>query len=125
MNEIKNEIWKDIDGFISYQVSSLGRVASFKGKRKILQPAPTGEARKYLALHLCKNKKRVNCKIHRLVYFAFNPDVSKDNDVHHVNKNTFDNRIENLVGINKKEHTKMHAKEKIYINKIKNWDNLF
>lgn len=38
--------------------------------------------------------------------------LSNDEIVHHINKNTKDNRIENLLLLTEKEHNKLHALEK-------------
>ena len=119
------EIWKNISGFIDYQVSNFGRIKSYKYKKKLLKGFFTGKSKKYLQIQLCKYGKTKNYKIHRLVYFAFNPSAKKTFEVHHIDKNTFNNRLENLIGLSKKEHGMIHTKEKIYINKIKDWDDLF
>jgi len=36
-------------------------------------------------------------------------------DVHHINKNGLDNRIENLIPLTRSEHTSIHNKEKVII----------
>lgn len=41
-------------------------------------------------------------------------------DVHHLNGNPLDNRIENLVVLTKKKHSELHAKEKQIYPDIKN-----
>lgn len=81
-----NEIWKDIYGFPYYQVSTLGRVRSFKwGKEKILKPKKTNNG--YLQVGLCKNGKRYWKCIHRLVAEAFLENPNNLPQVNHINEN--------------------------------------
>ena len=71
------EIWKDIEGFEGlYQVSSFGRVKSLYGKKEhILKPGKRGAG--YLFVVLCKDGKKKNILIHRLVASAFIPNPDK------------------------------------------------
>lgn len=90
------EVWKVIPGYDgAYEVSSLGRVRSFKRKKcKILiqRPATGG----YLYVFLCKNNKVTGCRVHRLVASAFisNPDGLPE--VNHKDENKENNRADNL-----------------------------
>ena len=86
------EIWKDIDGFPRYKVSNLGRVKSYcKKEEKILTPRPKHG---YKTIVLAGREK----SIHRLMLKAFipnpNPDIFTICD--HINRNSMDNRLENL-----------------------------
>ena len=86
------EIWKPIEGYPDYEVSSLGRVKSLNynhtDKEKILNPS-SGE---YLRVYL--NGK--GCRIHRLVAQAFIPNPNNLPCINHKNENKYDNRVENL-----------------------------
>ena len=95
--ELKNEQWKDIDGYDGmYQVSDLGRVRSLKfGRVKVLR------ARKdrlgYLNIVLCREGKQKNYKIHRLVAQAFIPNDNIFNtEINHRNEDKSDNKVSNL-----------------------------
>ena len=81
------ELWKDIKSFEGlYQVSTLGRVRSLDKyidvkirnvdkvlkRGKILKPAYDKDG--YLRVSLCKNGKRTNFYVHRLVAEAFIPN---------------------------------------------------
>jgi hypothetical protein len=86
------EIWKDIDGFPRYKVSNLGRVKSYCLKQeRILTPRPKNG---YKTIVLAGREKL----IHRLMLKAFipnpNPDIFTICD--HINRNSMDNRLENL-----------------------------
>lgn len=79
------EIWKDIEGYEGkYKVSNLGDVISFKlNKEKILKPGIDKDG--YLRVGLCKNGKRKNYGIHRLVAEAFIPKIEGKEYVDHIN----------------------------------------
>ena len=81
------ELWKDVEGFEGlYQVSTWGRVRSLDKyvdvkirnvdkvlkRGKILKPAYDKDG--YLRVNLCKNGKRTNFYVHRLVAKAFIPN---------------------------------------------------
>lgn len=93
------ELWRNIDGYRGmYQVSSLGRVRSYKkGYEHILCPAIDGSGKHYYFVLLYKNgEKRKIQTVHRLVakHFIKNPENKKC--VNHKNGNKLDNRVENL-----------------------------
>lgn len=78
------EIWKDIEGYAGYQISSLGNirsvdryVASKNGSKRLLkgQPIPPiirgeGDEVAYIAV-LRKNGKQTHCSLRKLVASAF------------------------------------------------------
>lgn len=92
---MKNEIWKTIEDFPDYQISNYGNVKSLKfGKEKIMkQEIDKGN---YRRIELFKNGKSKTFKVHRLVYFTFNPDSDKSLEINHINEDKGDNRLENL-----------------------------
>lgn len=88
-----NEIWKPIEGFEGlYKISDQGRIYSVKS-RKCLKPGSTG---RYLFVVLCKDGKRHDLLVHRLVAKAFCTKQEGETEVNHINENRFDNRAENL-----------------------------
>lgn len=50
--------------------------------------------------------------LHRDVWEHFNGKIPEGYDVHHINENKHDNRIENLECIGKAEHTRLHQNTK-------------
>lgn len=95
--ELKNEQWRDIDGYDGmYQVSDLGRVRSHKrGEWKVMRPAK--DMKGYLNIGLCREGKQKNYKIHRLVAQAFihNDDETKIY-INHIDECKQNNRLWNL-----------------------------
>lgn len=95
--ELKNEQWRDIDGYDGmYQVSDLGRVRSLKfGRVKVLRPNKSHKG--YLQIMLYRYGKGKNLYVHRLVANAFipNSDESKT-QINHINECKSDNRFWNL-----------------------------
>jgi len=93
------EVWKDITGYEGlYQVSTIGRVKSFNGlwvEEKILAPG-ANQPRGYLYVNLCKDGKRKNFYVHRLVAQTFISNSQNKLEVNHINGNKLDNRVENL-----------------------------
>lgn len=90
------EIWKEIEGFPKYKVSNMGRVKSCHGNEKILKLNHTNQ---YKRIQLWNNnKKRYDKAVHRLVLLAFkpNPDPDRFTICDHINRNSMDNRAENL-----------------------------
>ena len=91
--KIPVQVWKDIPGYDGYQISSLGRVKSFKRypDGRILKPAPDSGG--YLYVNLSKNGKVITMRIHKLTQLSFNLG---EGVVDHINGIRDDNRLENL-----------------------------
>jgi len=115
------EEWKTIEDFPDYEVSSQGRVKSFKRYKegKILKP---GKDRKgYLVVNLYKNRKRYHKRIHRLVLEAFKPiENSNKFECNHKDGNKENNYIENLEWMTCSENHKHAHRIGLKNNKDKN-----
>ena len=111
---VLNEEWRDVvivqDGKVYdfssyYQVSNLGRVRSVRNSILLTQhPSHNG----YLRVKLYKRGVKLNCRVNRLVAFAFLPipegaDVNKL-DVNHINEDKTLNTVENLEWTTRKEN---------------------
>jgi hypothetical protein len=104
--ELENEEWRPIERFVDYEVSSLGRVRTFRGYRGIqrrrepnfLTPAPA--SRGYTSVTLTNDSGRFQKLVHILVLEAFTGPrpQSLDNafDGCHNNHNRADARLSNL-----------------------------
>jgi hypothetical protein len=87
------EIWKQIENYENYSVSSLGQVRNDDTK-KILKGC--NGTHKRLVVNLCKNGIVKQFLIYRLVAFAFIPNPAEKSDIDHIDNNPSNNRIENL-----------------------------
>lgn len=104
------ERWKRIDGFPTYEISSLGRVKSLgeksNHKSAVLLHPPL--VRGYRQICLWKNAKGTYYKVHRLVAEAFIPREDGKPYVNHKDGNKENNTVENLEWCTAKENTQ-HA----------------
>ena len=85
------EEWRDIKDF-NYQVSNIGRVRNSKGL--IIKPHINKGG--YIELHLGKDGKHFNKKVHRLVAEAFIPNPWNKPCVDHIDTDRTNNSISNL-----------------------------
>jgi hypothetical protein len=102
------ELWKDVKGYEGcYQVSNLGnirsldrRVVNHQGgttricKGGLMTPFDNGHG--YLVIALCKDNKRKNHYMHRLVADAFVENPDEKNIINHLDYNTKNNNAGNL-----------------------------
>jgi hypothetical protein len=96
---MKEEIWKEIEGYNGdYLISNHGRVKSFKRNKNGIIMKPSVNKTNYLYLELKYNTKRKKFYIHRLVAESFikNSNPDKYNQVNHIDENKQNNYFENL-----------------------------
>lgn len=123
------EIWKTIEGFEDYEISTFGNVKSKKcGKERILKP----HLHKYCAVNLVNNSKTYSRYIHKLVAIAFlnHKPCGLKLVVNHKDFNRQNNHVDNLEIVTNRENTnKKHIESKskytgVFCNnslKIKKW----
>lgn len=102
-----NEQWRPVVGWDGiYEVSDLGRIRSLcYAQPKIV----TGAAKRYVHIVLCRDGRREDCLVHRLVALAFLGAPSIETmEVNHRNGNKLDNRLSNLEWVTRSEN-KIHA----------------
>lgn len=101
------EMWKAVNGYDGlYEISSHGRIrrpehygpnghnGMNKYKEKLLKPFKTSTG--YWQIGLCKDGRRNNKLIHRLVAEAFIPNPYNYPEVNHIDEDKSNNRVENL-----------------------------
>jgi len=94
MNKQKED-WKEIDGYNGYyEISNMGRVMSYYGKKKkVISPGG-----KYPKVTLSLNRIKQGYLISTLVwdYFGSKKRITHEHGVIHINGDITDNRINNL-----------------------------
>ena len=118
------EIWRDIEGFEGYQVSSFGRVRSLpkggKGIGKgcyrtgtILNGELSKDGQGKIRYMIYKDQKPKRFMGHVLVAKAFHEicgDWFEGCQVHHKDGNPSNNKADNLICLTEKEHRDIHVK---------------
>lgn len=109
MKEIEEEIWKDIPNFEGiYQVSSLGRLKSFKKHSNGCVLSNVNKKGDYFSIVLMFKDRVRYVRMHILVAEAFIPNPENKNHVHHIDENKQNNRVDNLIWLTTKEHFLEH-----------------
>lgn len=119
------EKWKKIEGYDNYEVSSLGRVRRDKSNNCKTIFTGTKETDGYIRVGLSKDGKCRKYKMHRLVAFAFIPNLDPINkiEVNHLGEKD-DNRVCMLEWVTPQENSIHGSKKnsgtnhKLAINKI-------
>ena len=89
------EIWKPIEEYPDYQISSAGNVKSNKRNKEILMK-PALSNRGYFSVVTSHYGARKMIKVHILVLKHFGPPQPPNTTCDHINRIPTDNRIENL-----------------------------
>lgn len=113
------EVWKDVEGFPGYRVSSEGRVMGKRGT--VLRPK---DNRGYKAVVLSGPSSKKYTSVHRLVAMTFLdcPEPRDGHEVNHINGVKDDNRVENLEWCTHRENMK-HAVETGLVAEQRRADN--
>lgn len=116
---MREEIWKDIDGFPGYQVSDRGNVRCFRDfhgnitdKFRILKPLMNKDTYLYVDLYTAEHKQ-VHKRIHRLVADAFlgpNPDLV----INHIDGNKQNNILSNIEWVTAERNSTLAAEAGLY-----------
>ena len=93
--DVINECWRSIDGYMNYQVSNVGRVRNVSTGRILKQ---RDNARGYFIVGLYKDGDVKNYKVHKLVAHEFipQPDTNTTLVVDHIDRNKANNQVTNL-----------------------------
>jgi hypothetical protein len=87
------EIWKTVEDYPNYDVSSFGNIINNK-TNKILKPSLNSSG--YYRYTLINNLKKKSITIHRIVAKTFIPNPENKPTVNHKDRNRINNKLENL-----------------------------
>lgn len=105
------ELYKDIEGYEDYQITSWGRVFNKRTGNYLYQEV---HAKGYLRVDLYNDNGRKHFKIHRLVAKAFVPNPYNKPHVNHIDGNNHNNSITNLEWVTNSENAdKAHELKKL------------
>lgn len=106
------ETWKPVQGFEgNYLISDRGRVWNLRTNKIRLGYLNNVLGIGYYKISLYKNGKKHLKSIHALIAQAFIDNPDNKPQVHHVNADKLDNRIENLMWVTIEEHGNLTRKD--------------
>lgn len=126
---INKEIWRDLPGYEGfYLVSSKGKIKNANTNRVLKgRSHPFG----YKMFTACKNGNHKTMTIHSAVATAFFGSRPKGHDIHHVDGNVLNNKVENLEYVSRKKHIntdrvgERHGRAKLSDRQVENIRSLY
>lgn len=121
------EVWSDFPDFEElFEVSSYGRI--WDKKRKRLRFPHVQKKNGYAYFRFWKDHVRHNYRLHILVAKTFIDNPENKPEVHHIDENKLNNRIDNLMWVTHEEHKLLHketgTRNKKLSNKLRNHPNM-
>lgn len=95
---------KQIEGY-SYYITDSGEIFNDLGQR-IKAQKHLGNRGVYYKVGLWKNNRRQHFRVHRLVAMAFIPNPDRKSEVHHIDGDTSNNCVNNLMWSTRIENEK-------------------
>lgn len=106
---LEGEIWKDIEGCVTHQVSNMGRIYVKSINRVIYGSIAHGYRHVSIQDNTGKNHKYA---VHRLVAQAFVPNPDNKPQVDHIDSNPLNNKSSNLRWVTQEEQLKNEDTQK-------------
>ena len=98
-------MWKTIYFNTDYEVSDSGQVRRiYKNHTRLMKSQVDKDGYLYVKLYDSSTKTYARCRIHRLVLSAFTRLPKEKEEVHHINGQRDDNRLENLQWTTRQEN---------------------
>ena len=101
MIKLGYEVWRQIDEYPNYSVSSYGRI---RNDNKIMKQSIDRYG--YKRIGFWKEQKKKHFKVHRLVANSFIPNLENKKCVDHINNDRLNNSINNLRWCSSKENNR-------------------
>lgn len=125
MEDLSNEIWKQFNDS-NYEISTTGRVRN-KLTKYIIKSKIDSNERESVCIRIGDERKQYI--VSRLVALTYLPNDKNLPEVNHIDKNTLNNKMENLEWISGKDNMKHSFAKKVVQmdldeNVIKIWDSL-
>ena len=89
------EVWKEIPDYPDYKISTLGNIMSKKSGDWV-QLCPCPNTYGYMVVDLCKNNKRFQRRVNRLMGLTFLPNPDNLPTVDHIDVDRTNNHLSNL-----------------------------
>lgn len=112
------EIWKKIEEYPNYQISSIGRVKATKyysnihkkyyDRELIMKEKTNSHGYKFISFGCGKRGNKKNIAIHRLAAEAFIPNPNNYKEINHIDGNKNNNKVENLEWCNR-QYNVLHS----------------
>ena len=114
---METEIWKIIPEYEQYEASTYGNIRNTRSK-KILQPFHVENAYSQVRLSLGSRSEYKVCRVHRLIAQTWIPNMGNKPTVNHMDRNHFNNAVNNLEWNTYEEQSIHHAKTQLKDKKI-------